>query len=115
MTICSFGFKYGRVPEADLVLDARRLPNPYRVYPTKTGLDPCVQFWLMARPETERLISHYVREIDQVLKKHPDPAIAVGCYGGRHRSVFVAEVLKSYYPSATVYHYQLSTKTKREA
>jgi len=102
VTLLSFGFKHGLPVDADLVFDVRFLPNPHfvdRLRP-QTGRDPAVVAFLERQPLTgeflERLqdlliflVPQYVREGKSYL------TIAIGCTGGRHRSVMVAEALKS--------------------
>lgn len=101
LTIESFGFKHGLPPGADLVFDVRFLPNPHFV-PTlrpRTGRDRPVAQFLERQAATAPLLSrltgllrfllpHYVREGKSYL------TVAIGCTGGRHRSVFIAEVLR---------------------
>lgn len=99
--VVSFGFKYGLPVDADLVFDLRYLPNPHFVPDLKAraGTDPEVSRYVLSSPETQELLSgilpllettipHYEREGKSYL------TIAVGCTGGRHRSVAVAEELK---------------------
>jgi UPF0042 nucleotide-binding protein len=101
ITLLSFGFKHGLPVDADLVLDVRCLPNPHFVPALRphTGRDrPVVQF--MERDPSTRefmdrmeaylryLIPHYIAEGKSYL------TIAIGCTGGRHRSVMVAERLR---------------------
>lgn len=101
LTLMSFGYRYGIPAEADLVLDVRFLPNPHfqaelRPY---SGRDPRVARFLLRIPETtaflrriESLLSfllpRYVREGKSYL------TIAIGCTGGRHRSVALVEFLR---------------------
>lgn len=98
--VVSFGFKYGLPVDADLVFDLRYLPNPYFVpdLRPRAGTDPEVAQYVLGAPETvelldkivpllETAIPHYEREGKSYL------TIAVGCTGGRHRSVSVAEEL----------------------
>ncbi|HUD70424.1 MAG TPA: RNase adapter RapZ [Dongiaceae bacterium] len=100
LTILSFGYKHGIPPESDLVFDTRFLPNPFFVPELRgrTGLDREVKEFLDALPEfgalRERLgslldflIPHYMREGKSYL------TAAIGCTGGRHRSVALAEAL----------------------
>lgn len=89
--IMSFSYQKGK-PEGDWhIVDARQLPNPHGVADLRdlTGQDQKVQQWLLAQPATGRLMA------DLVISQ--EPAVAIGCYGGRHRSVAVAEMLASYY------------------
>ncbi|HUI41685.1 MAG TPA: RNase adapter RapZ [Terriglobia bacterium] len=102
ISMVSFGFRFGLPPDADLVFDVRFLPNPnyVRELKRKTGRDPEVERFMDAAPATRELIErvsdlllyllpHYLREGKSYL------TIAVGCTGGRHRSVLVAERLAS--------------------
>jgi UPF0042 nucleotide-binding protein len=101
-TIVSFGFKHGVPLDADLVFDARFLPNPHFVPRLKplTGRDRAVVRFMDRHPVTEEfvaklsdllrfLVPHYVSEGKSYL------TIAVGCTGGRHRSVMLAERLRA--------------------
>lgn len=100
VTIESFGYKYGTPTDADMMFDVRFLPNPFFVEEmrTKTGLAPDVAAFVLKRPETEQFLSQinsllastlplYVREGKSYL------TLAIGCTGGRHRSVAIAEAL----------------------
>ncbi len=101
VTVLSFGYKYGVPLDADLVFDVRCLPNPHFV-PTlkrRTGRDRAVVRFLEKDPSTlefiEKLedyvrfvIPHYIAEGKSYL------TVAIGCTGGRHRSVAIAERLK---------------------
>jgi UPF0042 nucleotide-binding protein len=100
VNLLSFGYKNGLPLEADLVFDARFLPNPYFVEEIKagSGRDERVAKYLRSFPETKEfvkrigdllkyLLPNYVREGKSYL------TIAIGCTGGRHRSVFVVEEL----------------------
>jgi UPF0042 nucleotide-binding protein len=100
VSVVSFGFKYGVPPEADLVFDARFLANPNFVPRLKrlTGADPKVVRFLRSQPD----LAPYLRRIQSlvtfVLPRHEKEGrsyvtIAVGCTGGRHRSVMIANVL----------------------
>ncbi|PDO11360.1 MAG: RNase adaptor protein RapZ [Candidatus Reconcilbacillus cellulovorans] len=100
LNVLSFGFKYGVPIDADLIFDVRFLPNPHYVehLRLRTGQDPEVYEYVMKWPETKEflvklvdfiqfLIPHYVREgKSQVV-------IGIGCTGGKHRSVAIAEYL----------------------
>ena len=100
VTVLSFGFKYGIPVDADLVFDVRFLPNPYYVDELKshTGNEPEVQEFVMKGGLAEEflkklsdmvlfLLPHYVEEGKNQL------VIAIGCTGGKHRSVTVANRL----------------------
>lgn len=100
VTVCSFGFKYGIPSDADLVFDVRFLPNPYYIEELrhKTGNDEEVQTFVMANEASKIflsklndmarfLIPHYISEGKHQL------VIAIGCTGGKHRSVTLANEL----------------------
>ncbi|MDR0843414.1 MAG: RNase adapter RapZ [Acidobacteriota bacterium] len=98
--LMSFGFKHGVPPEADMVFDARFLPNPYFVARLKglSGRDRKIKYYLRQYPETGEFVGrvtdllHYL--LPQFMKERKrQVTIAIGCTGGRHRSVFVAEEL----------------------
>ena len=100
VTVMSFGFKYGLPSDADMVADARFLPNPFWVPELRpqSGLDEQVRDYLLDRDDAEEFIAAYVAALTPVLdgyrrenKRHA--TIAVGCTGGKHRSVAVAEEL----------------------
>ncbi len=98
--VTSFGFKYGVPVDADLVFDARFLANPHFVpeLRPRSGRDPAVAGFVLGQPEGAEfldalaglvgpLLARYAREGKVVL------TVAVGCTGGRHRSVALAEAL----------------------
>ena len=100
VTVMSFGFKHGIPADADLVFDVRFLPNPYYIEELKpqTGNDKGVQDYVMSFPETgifldkltdmiQFLIPNYIKEGKYRL------VIAIGCTGGKHRSVTLANKL----------------------
>ncbi len=100
VTVMSFGFKHGIPSDADMVMDVRFLPNPFYVdeLKYKTGNDREVQEYVMGFPEAEEfmtkmsdllqfLIPNYVKEGKYRL------VIAIGCTGGKHRSVTLANAL----------------------
>jgi UPF0042 nucleotide-binding protein len=96
----SFGFKYGVPVDADLVFDLRFLPNPHFVdaLRPKTGLDPEVSAYVMNAPETQQLLGHLRPLLDFALPQYAREGkayltVALGCTGGRHRSVAMAEEL----------------------
>ncbi|HVE46870.1 MAG TPA: RNase adapter RapZ [Acidimicrobiales bacterium] len=97
-SVMSFGYKHGIPLDVDMVLDCRFLPNPHWVEDLRplTGREPAVREFVMAQPETHEfldrldpllalLLPAYVKEGKTYLN------IAVGCTGGRHRSVVLAE------------------------
>ncbi len=98
--IVSFGFKYGTPVDADLVLDVRFLDNPYFVLDLKplTGLDAPVARYVLDAPETKEFLARTLSLLEYVMPKYEREGksyltIAIGCTGGRHRSVAVAEDL----------------------
>ena len=100
VTVMSFGFKYGLPIEADMVLDARFLPNPYYVEALrgKTGLDREVSDYVFQHAAAKEFLQHLNRLIAFLLPQYVEEGkssftIAVGCTGGRHRSVAVAAAL----------------------
>lgn len=97
VTVVSFGFKYGLPQEADLVLDVRCLPNPFYVPELKnlTGLDQAVVDYVMAAPESQELLRRYESMLEYALPLYVKEGksqlmIAVGCTGGKHRSITFA-------------------------
>jgi UPF0042 nucleotide-binding protein len=100
ITIMSFGFKNGIPQTADLVFDVRFLPNPHFVPELKelTGLDEPVCNYVMDKPETGDFIEHLKVMLDFLIPKYRREGkayltIGIGCTGGRHRSIAVAEEL----------------------
>ena len=100
INVIAFGFKYGLPMEADLVLDVRFLPNPYYVEALKslTGLDQPVYDYVMGQPDTAEYMKKLTDFLDFQLPRFrdegkPSLTVAVGCTGGRHRSVSVARAL----------------------
>ena len=97
LTVVSFGFKYGLPQEADLVLDVRCLPNPFYVPELKnlTGMDQAVVDYVMAAPESRELLRRYENMLEYALPLYVKEGksqlmIAVGCTGGKHRSITFA-------------------------
>ncbi|MEX6428378.1 MULTISPECIES: RNase adapter RapZ [Ferrimicrobium] len=98
--VTSFGYKHGIPLDADLVFDARFLPNPYwySQLRAKTGLDDEVREFVLAQPDTTPFLERLWPLVEFLLPKFVTEGksylnVAVGCTGGRHRSVVVAEVL----------------------
>ncbi len=100
VSVMSFGFKYGVPSNADLVFDVRFLPNPFFVPELKafTGKEPAVAAFVLDRPDAwvfldklyellEFLVPRYQREGKSYL------TVAIGCTGGKHRSVAIAHAL----------------------
>jgi UPF0042 nucleotide-binding protein len=98
--IVSFGFKYGTPVDADIVLDVRFLENPYFVPELKplTGLDEPVARYVLESLETKEFLSRTVALLEYVVPKYEREGksyltIAIGCTGGRHRSVAIADAI----------------------
>jgi UPF0042 nucleotide-binding protein len=98
--IVSFGFKFGTPVDADLVLDVRFLDNPHFVPELKplSGLDEPVANYVLGAPETQEFLRRTRDLLEFVMPRYEREGksyltIAVGCTGGRHRSVAVAEAL----------------------
>lgn len=105
----SFGYRYGLPPAADLVFDVRFLPNPYYIEELRplTGLDEtlrdfvlnqaaCKDFRIHLDKLLAFLVPHYIEEGKSYL------TIAIGCTGGRHRSVSLVETLAKDFPAKQV-------------
>lgn len=100
LTVLSFGFKYGLPPDADMVSDLRFLPNPFWVpdLAQHSGLDEAVREFVLRQPGAVEFLDHYGAALSAVAdgyrrenKRHA--TIAMGCTGGKHRSVAMAEEL----------------------
>lgn len=103
ISVTSFGFKYGIPLEADLVFDVRFLPNPFYVDELRpqTGLDAGVADYVFAGPAAQELMEHLRSLMDFLLPHFVEEGksalvIAIGCTGGRHRSVAVTHALCGY-------------------
>lgn len=103
LTIMSFGFKFGLPLEADLVLDVRCLPNPFYVpeLKHKTGMDQEVVDFVMSHPEAQELLHRYESFLQCALPLYVKEGksqltIAVGCTGGKHRSITFARKIAEY-------------------
>ena len=124
INIVSFGFKYGIVLDADIVFDVRFIPNPYYISTLKklSGKNQEIQKYVLKWPETQEflyklkdmvtfLIPNYIKEGKSQL------VVAIGCTGGKHRSVTVAQELyeelsKQEY-SITIEHRDVEKDSKR--
>ncbi|MFO0745638.1 MAG: RNase adapter RapZ [Myxococcota bacterium] len=97
----SFGYHHGLPPEADYVFDVRFLENPYFVASLRdqTGLDEPVVRFVIDQPAATRMRQHILALLDDVLPQievegRAALTVAIGCTGGRHRSVAMVEALK---------------------
>jgi UPF0042 nucleotide-binding protein len=102
VTVLSFGFKYGLPPDADFVLDARFLPNPFWVPELRdhTGREEAVSTYVLGQRGAMPFVETYARLIDSTAPGFEREGkryltVAVGCTGGKHRSVAIAEELAS--------------------
>ncbi len=114
----SFGYKRGIPTDADFIFDVRCLPNPYwqpglRAY---TGLDKEVIHYLSKEPRVQEMTDHILRFLEIWIPEFQKDnrsylTIAIGCTGGQHRSVFVAETLfekmKKSHPNTLIRHREL--------
>ncbi len=98
--VLSFGFKHGVPLDADLVFDVRFLPNPYYVPELRpqVGLDAPVRDHVLASPDATEFVNDVVRFVTKWLKAYADTGrprltVAIGCTGGQHRSVALAEAV----------------------
>jgi len=103
VSIVSFGYKHGLPLDSDLVFDTRFLPNPFYVDRLKdlTGKNRRVREFVLRSPATSAFLAELFRFLDLLLpfflEEGKSPVrISVGCTGGRHRSVVIAEQLRSY-------------------
>ncbi len=123
INILSFGFKYGIPPEADLVCDMRFLSNPYFVPNLKSldGESKKVRDFVLSGKETKFFLEKYIGLLDYLIPLYKKEGkayltIAVGCTGGRHRSVVIARNLfeelntKGYEPG--IIHRDIDRDTK---
>lgn len=98
VNVVSFGFKSGTPPDADMIMDVRFLVNPYFVpeLKLKSGETPEVQTYVLNAPETGKFLIKYLDLIDYLIPRYEKEGkayltIAIGCTGGMHRSVVIAQ------------------------
>lgn len=115
ISVCSFGYKYGLPADADMVWDVRFLPNPNYVPSLhhKTGQSKDVRDYVMRSRGSKSFLSKFTALVRQCLPQYVEEGkshltIAIGCTGGRHRSVTIAEYLAAHlkdrdYP-VTIHH-----------
>lgn len=119
--VMSFGFKHGIPTEADFVIDVRCLPNPYWVenLRTKTGLDAEVKDYVFSFDESNKLLEKLIDMLDflnplYIKEGKSQIVFAIGCTGGNHRSVAIAEALKHHFQrkwdNVTVNHRDINRK-----
>jgi RNase adapter protein RapZ len=118
VTVVSFGYKYGLPVDADMVADCRFLPNPHWIpeLAPQTGEDQAVIDYVLSQPGATEFVAAFVRAIGIALsgfgeRGRHDVLIAVGCTGGKHRSVVMAdrmaEMLARSWPGIRVTHRDL--------
>ncbi|RNL59945.1 RNase adapter RapZ [Nocardioides marmoriginsengisoli] len=102
VTVVSFGFKYGVPVDADLLADMRFLPNPFWVPELKelTGQDPSVAAFVKERVDAQAFLERYLPVIETVGEGYLREGkrfmtVAIGCTGGKHRSVAMSEEIAS--------------------
>ena len=100
VTVESFGFKYGLPMDADTVMDVRFLPNPHWVDELRrhSGQHPAVREYVLGQPGAEEFLDTYHRLLELVIEGYRREGkrymtVAIGCTGGKHRSVAMAEAL----------------------
>jgi len=101
ISLVSFGYKHGLPTDADIALDCRFLPNPFFVEELrpKTGTDPEVAAYVLERPDAQEFLEHVLALLRFTLPRYQREGksyltIAIGCTGGRHRSVVIVEELR---------------------
>lgn len=119
--VMSFGFKHGIPTEADFVIDVRCLPNPFWVERLKnqTGLDEDVKNYVFSFDESRQLLDKLIDMLDflnplYIKEGKSQIVFAIGCTGGNHRSVAIAEALKEHFSkrwdNVTVNHRDIDRK-----
>ena len=119
IVVQSFGFKFGLPLDSDLVLDARFLPNPFYEAELKklTGNDQPVQDFLNKFPQTYEFIKMECERLNYLIPKYQKEGksqlvISIGCTGGQHRSVYIANNIYNYlrlkYPQVELRHRELN-------
>ena len=100
VTVMSFGFKYGLPSDADLVADMRFLPNPFWIDDLRgsTGLDAEVRDYVLSREGAQEFLDAYTAALRPILEGYQrenksHSTVAIGCTGGKHRSVAMVEEL----------------------
>lgn len=124
VSVCSFGFKYGIPLDSDLVFDVRFLPNPYYITELKplTGNDRAVYDYVMSFNETRLFLDKLTDMVDFLIPQYKKEGknqlvISIGCTGGKHRSVAVANSLfnrlKEEKRSVVISHNDIDKDSKR--
>lgn len=117
VSVVSFGFKYGIPADADLVFDVRFLPNPYYEISLreKNGTDPQVRNYVFCDGTADRYLDRLFSLIDFLIPQYTKEGkavltIGIGCTGGRHRSVAIAEAVNEHLLKQNI----LTTATHRD-
>jgi UPF0042 nucleotide-binding protein len=104
IVVVSFGYKYGIPLDSDLVFDTRFLPNPHYIdaMRDKTGRSKEVKEYVLQAKETQSFLIRLMRFMDYLIPRFEDEGksyltIAIGCTGGKHRSVVFADRLKEHF------------------
>ena len=117
--LISFGFKFGVPLEADLVFDVRFMENPYYVDELRhlSGLTPAVRDYVMGQPIAQQFFDFLARFLDLTVPGYKSEGktsltVAIGCTGGYHRSIVIAEQLRGWlerrgYGTVAVFHREL--------
>jgi UPF0042 nucleotide-binding protein len=124
VSILSFGFKYGLPGDSDLVFDVRFIPNPFYITELKelTGRDEPVRDYVMGHKITSALFQNWIDLIKFLIPHYVEEGknqlvLSVGCTGGKHRSVALAEALYKVLSedgiSAVIYHRDTDRDSKR--
>lgn len=107
LLIQSFGYKFGVPSDSDYVFDVRCLPNPYWETDLRhqTGRDEAVQQFLEQKPETQRMLHSLITFLETwipqyELSNRTYMTISIGCTGGQHRSVYLAELIYQHFSQA---------------
>lgn len=118
VNVVSFGFKYGIPADADLVFDVRFLPNPYYEISLreKNGTDPQVRNYVFCDGTADRYLDHLFGLLDFLIPQYTKEGkavltIGIGCTGGRHRSVAIAEAVHAHLKEQDI----LTTATHRDS
>jgi UPF0042 nucleotide-binding protein len=124
IVISSFGYKYGLPRDAEVVIDARVLANPYWVKELSrlTGLDKPVVDYIKKDPKTAPFLAKLFGLLDDYFAQAVEEGrsyvvVDVGCSGGQHRSVFIAEEIFAHYKNqyaCTIYHREITRYVEDE-
>ena len=105
----SFGYRYGVPPAADLVFDVRFLPNPHYIDDLRplTGRDQVLRDYVLNQPVCQDFLAHLRQLLEFLIPHYHNEGksyltIAIGCTGGRHRSVSIVECLQNNFPASRV-------------